>query len=280
MKFIKLIWFDIKNGIIKSRFFIISVLLVSLLFCIDFSVNLYKVRDYNPECSFGDMLVYVYGGMKEYIPSRENRFFFPVIWSILIITQYFGTLSYPFENLNGYGKQILLRTEGRSLWWLSKCVWNIMYSLLYHSVIWIFLLIYSVIRGYNIGFEVNTELIVYLFDIFDTESSTLVSDNLHIPVISFFLPVVVSVSLNILEMTVSMFSKTIISFLAMSCLTISSAYFLNSFFLGNYEMIVRYNMVISNGINCSTGFILSLVVIIVSVIVGLLKFRRYDIINS
>lgn len=280
MKFIKLICFDIKNGIIKNRFFIISVLLVSLLFCIDFSVTIYKVRAYDPECSFGDMLVYVYGGMKEYVPSRENRFFFPVIWSILIITQYFGTLSYPFENLNGYGKQILLRTEGRSLWWLSKCVWNITYSLFYHCSIWVVLLIYSLIRGYNIAFGVNTELIIYLFDIYDTESSTIVSDNLRIPVTSFFLPIFVSVALNILEMTISMFSKTIISFLVMSCLTISSAYFLNDIFLGNYEMIVRYNIVVSNGINCSTGYILSLTVIIIAVIVGLLKFRSYDIINS
>ncbi|MDE6835137.1 MAG: hypothetical protein K2J39_12965, partial [Ruminococcus sp.] len=143
MKFIKLINFDIKNGILRNKYLFISVTVISILFITDHSVNMLRFRTDDIDCSYGDILMYIYGGMKKYVPSREDRFQFPAIWTVLFLTQLFGTLNYPYKDLKSYGNQILFRTGGRSLWWLSKLIWNITYSIIYHSVIWIIMLIYA-----------------------------------------------------------------------------------------------------------------------------------------
>lgn len=277
MRFIKLLKFDITNGILRNKFFWISTFVLSALFMIDNFVNMNRIREYNVECSFGDTLMYVYGGMKNYVPSREERFQFPAIWTILFITQLFGTLNYPYKDLNSYGKQILIKTNGRILWWLSKCIWNIIYTLLYHATIWSFFLIYCLAFKYDIDFSINIKLIAYFFEIPQPE---LVENISKLPIYIFFIPVMTSIVLCLIEMTLTLFFKTINSFLIMSCITICSAYLSKSFMIGNYGMIIRCKEILPNGINFDTALPLLCSIMIITFIIGSVKFKRYDIINS
>ena len=277
MKYIKLLKFDIKNGIIRNKFFWISIFVISFLFVVDNYVNMNKIRGYDIECSFGDILMYIYGGMKIYVPSRENRFQFPAIWTILFITQLFGTLNYPYMDLNSYGKQILIRTDGRILWWLSKCIWNITYTLLYHSIIWGILAIYCIIFKYNIDFSVNIKLIAYFFEIPQPE---LIEDISGLPFYVFVLPVLTSVFLCLFEMMLSLFFKTINSFLIMSCITICSAYLTKPYMIGNYGMIVRCDKILPNSIDFRFGFFLMIFIIFATFVIGSIRFKRYDIIGD
>ncbi|MDE6797109.1 MAG: hypothetical protein K2J36_03750, partial [Ruminococcus sp.] len=101
-----------------------------------------------------------------------------------------------------------------------------------------------------------------------------------IPVYIFFVPVLTSVVFSLLEMTVSLFIKTVYSFLLMSCLVISSAYLMTDYIIGNYGMIIRSNHILTDGINTERGIIILSVLVITAFIVGLIKFSKYDIINS
>ena len=277
MRFIKLLKFDITNGILRNKFFMISTFALSALFMIDNFINMNRIREYNVECSFGDVLTYIYGGMKNYVSSREDRFRFPAIWTTLFITQLFGTLNYPYKDLNSYGKQILIRTNGRMLCWLSKCIWNIIYTLLYHATIWSFCLIYCIAFKYNIDFSINVKLIAYNFEIPQPE---LVENISKLPLYIFLVPVITSIVLCLIEMTLSLFFKTINSFLIMSCITICSAYLSKSFMIGNYGMIIRCKEILPDGINFDTALPLLCGIMIATFIIGLVKFKRYDIINS
>lgn len=277
MKFIKLLKFDMRNGILRNKFFWISLFVISSLFVVDHFVNMNKIREHNVECSLGDILIYIYGGMKNYIPARENRFQFSAIWTLLFVTQLFGTLNYPYKDLNSYGKQILIRTNGRKLWWLSKCIWNIIYTLLYHGIIWIVLTIYCIIFKYSIDFSINVRLIAYFFEIPQPELSEGIS---KLPLYIFFVPILTSVILSLFEMMLSLFFKTVNSFLIMSFITICSAYLTKSYMIGNYGMLVRCNKILPDGISFEIAIPILSIIMIVTFIIGLIKFTRYDIINS
>lgn len=277
MRFIKLFIFDFKNGILKNKLFFISVITLSIVFCIDFTVKTNIMEKYNFSYSFGDVIMYIYGGMKEYTPIREERFSFPAIWVILMMLLLFGTLNYPYNNLHSSGKQILFRTQGRSLWWLSKCMWNIAYNILYHGFIWLCILLYCILSGYEIGFNINTESMMYIFNLHDYE---LVSNLINIPIYVFMVPILISVVLNLIQMTFSLFVKPIFSFLIMSCITISSAYIMKPYFIGNYAMLIRSDCVINEGINFNIGILISVILIVFTISVGLVRFYHYDILNS
>lgn len=277
MKFIKLLCFDIKNGILRNKFLFISALAVSISFVFDFSVRISHINNDLGNYYLGDVIMYVYGGIKEYIPSREERFAFPAIWTILMITQMIGTLNYPYDNLNSFGKQILIRANNISIWWISKCVWNIFYSVFYHMIIWCVILLFCVIFDYEIKLDINTDLLMRFFDLRETDLSV---EMINIPIYIFAVPIIMSLAVNLIEMTLSLFIRNIFSFLVMSCLMISSAYIMNFFMIGNCEMLIRNDYILKNGINFECGAIFAFILIILSFVIGAVKFNKYDIINS
>ncbi|MDR0917861.1 MAG: hypothetical protein LBM93_01210 [Oscillospiraceae bacterium] len=275
MKYIKIIIFDIKNGILKNKFFFCCVLIMPCIFCIDFlmKAKLHNISDY----SFADFYMFIYGGMNEYIPSSQNMFRVPVLWVILFTTMFFGSLNYPYNDLFGYGKQILLRTKGRVLWWLSKCCWNVVYILLFHIIIIYIICIFVLIVRADFELDINVELLARNFL---AEPMSLTSDSIRLQFLLFSSPILISVALNLLQMTISLFIKPIFSFLLMSVILISSSYLMSNSMLGNYGMIFRSNIVLKNGLNFEPGIYISLIIIVLSIIIGMFKFKKYDIINT
>ena len=59
-----------------------------------------------------------------------------------------------------------------------------------------------------------------------------------------------------------------------------SAYYINPLLLGNYAMSQRNDLLIDNGVNTKTGIVFSLALLVLSCVVGLFIFRRYDILNK
>lgn len=277
MKFIKLFKHDFSNGILKNRFFWISTILISIMFCIDFSVKANALKIYGFSYNYGDVIMSIYGGMKEYIPLREEHFVFPVKWVILILAQFFGTLNYPYNSINTFGKQILIRTEGRSLWWFSKCAWNVTYSILYHEFILLISLMYCLISGFNINMNVNSDLLMFIFNLQEYQLN-LNMINIHVYIL--LTPLLMTISVNLIQMTISLFVNRTFSFLAMTCITVISAYLMKPYIIGNYSMMIRSTYVINNGIDFNNGIIIASVLFAIGLIIGLIKFNRYDILNS
>ncbi|MFR5557302.1 MAG: hypothetical protein ACLTKE_11125 [Coprococcus sp.] len=50
--------------------------------------------------------MYLYGGMKEYIPTTGNPFQFPTMWIAIFLFSSFAVLNYPMKDLQNMGTQI------------------------------------------------------------------------------------------------------------------------------------------------------------------------------
>ena len=281
MKYIKLLWFDIRNGLIKNPLLFIAPIIIAIIACIDLNnrvAGLNSVNYFGGEfhASFADFMAYIYGGMDKYIPGPSNNFVFPVRWAILFLSISFIALNYPFKDIQTIGQHILIRTKGRTKWWLSKCGWNILITSVYHGLILFVALLFCVVTQSNISGEINKEL---LHIVFEMDKTSLIDSGTKIPFYTLFLPILISVSINLFQMTLSLFLKPMFSFFATALLLISSAYFTSPYLIGNYAMPVRYNFVITNGINVPLGAVISAILICAFVLIGVIRFHYYDILN-
>ena len=107
MKYIKLLKFDIQNGILKKKKVYAIAFIIAAVFCFDFSnsVKIFKLTGQNQSVSFADCILYIYGGMREYIPSPTNPFVFPVIWVLVFLPLCFFTLNYPYQDMQSFGQK-------------------------------------------------------------------------------------------------------------------------------------------------------------------------------
>lgn len=281
MKYIKLFRFDLQNGMIKKIYLMLIPFLLSLIACLDLHnrvsvINSYDYFSRQFSTSLGNYLGYIYGGMAEYSIGENISFVFPIRWIIVFFSILFITLNYPYNDMQSVGQQILICTKGRSLWWLSKCGWNICCTILFHFIICLSAILFCCITGDKITGGIDIELMNVMFE---TNRETQTSATGILPLYILLLPIVISIGINLFQMTLSLFIKPLFSFLFVSLLLLLSAYFMSPFWIGNYAMLMRYDLVHTNGMVMHNGIIIALALMTLSIVIGLIGFRYYDIIN-
>ena len=122
MKFIKVLWFDLKNGYFKGVSCYIFPLFIAI---IGFFELHRRIAIWGTEVALGDYWMYLYGGMKEYIPTTGNPFQFPTMWIAVFLFSSFAVLNYPMKDLQNMGTQILVHVQGRTKCFIYRFVsWN------------------------------------------------------------------------------------------------------------------------------------------------------------
>jgi hypothetical protein len=282
MKYIKLTWFDFRQGLLKKPLLFAVPVVVALIACFDLTnrANGYismQAFGITEPAGFGDYLMYIYGGMNKYDPSAGDPFVFPIRWAVVFLSVAFITLNYPYKDMQTFGQQILIRTRGRTAWWLSKCGWNIVCAAVYHALFFITVALFCVFTNASISIDINKDLI---YAVFHTGTADIVA-NIGVvwPFFILIVPALVSLALNLFQMVLSLFIKPIFSFFVTAFLIISSAYYTSPFLIGNYAMPLRNDVVITDGVNWTVGIIVSIVLALAAVIAGSICFRKYDIIN-
>jgi hypothetical protein len=282
MKYIKLTWFDFRQGLLKKPLLFAVPIVIAFVACFDLtnrangyiSMNLLGITT---PAKFGDYVMYLYGGMNKFDPSAGNPFVFPIRWVVVFLSVAFITLNYPFKDMQTFGQQILIRTKGRTAWWLSKCLWNVASVAVYHALIFLTVTLFCVFTNASLSTDINKDLIYAVFhtalpDIVDNAGRAW-------PFFILVIPAIVSLALNIFQMTLSLFIKPTFSFLVTAFLMISSAYYTSPFLIGNYAMPLRNEVVTTGGVNTTIGIIVSIALALFAVIFGSICFRGYDVLN-
>lgn len=128
--------FDLRNGIrFIAKKFLVLPLLVSLV-CFEFMLRLRETASLNHQYAgaqptLGDFAMYLFGGMKPYIPNPDEPFLFPVSWFLVFGICLFLTLYYPVYDRDTFGKMVIVYSGSRTKWWTAKCAWIIVATFLY-----------------------------------------------------------------------------------------------------------------------------------------------------
>lgn len=220
MKFIKVLWFDLKNGYFKGVSCYIFPLFIAI---IGFFELHRRIAIWGTEVALGDYWMYLYGGMKEYIPTTGNPFQFPTMWIAVFLFSSFAVLNYPMKDLQNMGTQILVHVQGRTKWWISKCLWNVLSTVLYHGIILLVLVILCICFQEPLSFEAHADSIATMFGLWVSEFR----GGGVIPIAVILTPVILSIAINLLQMVLLLFTKPVFSFLVICIMMLSSAYFLS-----------------------------------------------------
>ena len=94
------------------------------------------------------------------------------------------------------------------------------------------------------------------------------------------LPPLVMIAVNLMQMTLSLFVRPIYSYIITGVLLLASTYYQSPFLIGNYAMPIRSSRMVENGVNPIYGVLFSVGIAIISYLVGLLYFKRYDILRK
>lgn len=281
-KFFWLVRYDLRFGVFAEWRYLLFIALIFMFPCLELFYNyseimkmpeILEIYPLENKLTFGDYILYAFKGTENFIPG-DNNFRVNVFWILNNTYLSFFIGFYPFKDLSEVGQLVLLKSEKRYFWWLSKCIWITLSVFFYYLIAFIVILSFAFITGsLNIMPQENIQIYFSQVDI----------SNLNM--ISFlkiiFQLLFASIALSLFQMLLALILKPIISFiLIFSCLIISIFY--TSFFLpGNSSMMIRSEyLCLTENIKFTDCFILSLFFICFSIILGSVIFTKYNIISN
>jgi len=226
--------------------------------------------------NFSDYIIDLYKGMNIFEKvNNGDRFQIPGDWMIMNIFLTYVIGYYPLKDLKDYGSQILIRSKKRWQWWISKCIWIIASVLIYYAIGYIVIGIFSLFNG---GVSLTP---TYDINMSISNVNTLEFTSGKIIVMTVILPIIMSIALSLIRMTISMFIMPILSNIVLVSIIVASAYYCHPLLLGNYLMILRNDAIsFERGVNTMVGLVLGVIVSILAVIIGNLRFKKMDILDD
>ena len=229
----------------------------------------------NISISVMDFILYNLRGMKLYSPNMDGQYLLPAVWMfnqvmIALIVGY-----YPVRDLNGYGKNTLLRTQSRSRWLLSKLVWIVCMVIAYYIVIYSASFIFALFTGNSLSFMPG-EYITRLF--YDIDLQDIYVENFVIFIIT--MPMLTSIVASIVQVMMSYIISPFISFLAIIVVMLSSTYISNPALIGNASMVIRSRFATPVGFTVEETVLYLAIYLIAALIIGFVYFGNKDILNK
>lgn len=273
----KFIFFDIKNGLLYKWKKVIFLLLIPFgihaLFLVKmqaFAKDIFVGAADN--ITYGDDILNLFCGMKEYHYTPNIPFIFPALWIFMLLFIAYLVASYPAENLQGIGKNMMALSGNRTTWWLSKSIWLMASIAAFFMVIYVSTFLFALAAHQKI----TTDVSEYTPLILDFSKEHFVAPPWNIFKDMLSLPLVL-LSICFVQMTLSLFIKPLLSFLVVASIIFLSAYFQHPLLIGNYAMLARSAQFADNGLNFWAGIFFLFFLIGLSYFVGWIRLKKMDI---
>ena len=216
-----------------------------------------------------DFLMSAFDGMHPIPP--------PIRWIVATCGCLYINLDYFLGDLTTSGHQIILKGGSRSGWFLSKCLWNLVSCLIYFAVYIVLALMLTGIFGGKFFPLGISEATAYYFEGKLLPGQIGAARELWIGVLLPFLTVW---GLSLLQMTLCLFTRPILSFISCLSIVIISAFIPSPLLLGNGAMAVRSTFVEMGMIDPVMQTASCAVVIVGSIAAGLIRFKHTDILGT
>lgn len=276
MKLCNHIRFDLTYGLFKREMWVKYIIWLGFfaLASFDFAGKLVSIEA--AQYTYGDYLLRIFGGMREYVPAPGEPFEIPYLWLINHIGILYFTLHYMHDDLEGVGWQMILRSGSRTGWWLSKCVWNAAVVVVLYLIAWGTVFLLAGLNHAVWSFEIST----FMAEIMAPGPCQFISASWQVTFEITILPLLATLAVSQVQMLLCLIVRPAVSYVISVVLFLSSAYKLSPFLIGNYAMALRSDKIISNGVSGMAGIGIYLFLILASVVLGNVLFQKYNILNE
>lgn len=202
----------------------------------------------------------------------------PTYWMLIHIGCLLFSVEYPIRDLNLYGQQIVVRTQSKYKWWLSKCVWCFVNTFIYYLVG--IITEAAICIGFNdkLTFELRTIAIRGSLEISVNNIGDKVSA-LQAVIVIVIIPLLTMYALSLIQMIIGVISNHIIALIGGMAVIAVSLYFQSPILIGNYSMLQRSSIFNRTGLDWSTGIIVMVIEIVIIICIGMEIFNRLDILE-
>lgn len=275
--FFKSLKYDLRNGCAVNIKKYALAAAVSITFCLDYYIRFTRLAEFAGMSSrpgFLEYIFYIFAGNDEFDPTKGS-FSFPAIWTLIFVFISYMTLNYPFNDLNFFGRHVLINIRSRRVWWYSKCCWIIVSAAIVNLIIFAASFIFALLTKSSFSPEISDLCVA----VSKHSNNYFMYDPSYTLGAEFFLPFFVTCALCITQMTVSLIIKPNISFMLTVAYIIACTFYKTPFLFLNYSIFIRCSAVAQNGLSPLAGMIISAAITAVSAVAGSLIFSRYDILN-
>lgn len=105
------------------------------------------------------MLLYFFRGKEIYNPINGAEFMIPTEYMMLQLYLSYMIGDYILKDLLGVGKNILVRTQKRVFWWLSKCVWCVITVIGFYAAVYLSAVLICMITGGSLTTALTPEIV-------------------------------------------------------------------------------------------------------------------------
>jgi len=265
--------YDNVNGILHAWKMAVPVIVLAVFVCGRFLSDYYfhaRELETLPAPSTADFIVDMFKGMEKYEPGiRTKPFEIPAFYLFFNLYISYTVAKYPFNDLKGMGKNVIVNARNRSNWLVSKFIWCAEVIIIFYMITYVIAAIFSCLSG-NVTFRLNTEVNAAVSNLNLTQ--TLFFTN------AIVLPIVTSIGISYVQLMLSFRFHLLIGNIATIILICLSAYYSNTFLVGNYFMLLRNSSVIGNeGVFTSHGYIICILLSIGSLFLSKEWFEKMDI---
>ncbi len=232
----------------------------------------------NTPATTADYFIALIGGCGKvtFMSGMDNDFSMPTIWFMFILWMQFVSLYYPFNELNGIGKHLMVLSGGRGIWWFSKCAWTVINTIVSYLLIFLS----STICGLCFGAKLSMNASWYLFKELAMNMDDLTTSVSWNITSVFFMVGFVLVTLALLQLLLSLLIKPLFSYFLLVGYFFAGAYFQYPALFSNYAMPARNALLVTTGLDMTGGVVIGLWISVLSVIIGYYVFKNRDILDS
>lgn len=261
---LKQIRYDVRTGLRQNIWLLVVYFVGTIVFT---QVQLHEFVDMNLGISWGSGIGALFKGINELSELKHNfnSFRIPIEWMWFHICYLIGIAAYPMHDYDERGYQFLIRAGNKKIWWMSKCIWVIVYCSISYVI-------------FFAGIGVSNIISMKSFSVDDdTYFGSLYSYISHgqLYYVIFVMPLLVMIATAMLELMAVFIKNEIVGIICVFSYIVISAYQKNPILIENYIMISRYNF--SNLHNeLIVGTFICVIVIFVSAVVGYMNFKKKE----
>lgn len=260
-----LIKYDLQIGI-KERFSQIVLPVVAFCLCSVYSGGL----------NWGERLAIMFVG--NYSQLEADNGGIPIYWLLVHIGCLLFSVEYPIRDLSLYGRQIVVRSQRKYKWWLSKSIWCFVNTLIYYFVGIITEAVFCIVFHDRLSFELrmialSANIEMSVGNLGDTVPS------LQAFLIVVILPLLTMIALSIIQTIIGIITNRIIALLGGLAVMASALYIQSPLLIGNYIMLQRNAVFNRIGLDGNIGIIIMLMELMILICIGTEVFTRMDILE-
>ena len=281
--FIKFLDHDLRYGIghAKKRLFLTFLMFFFLALYHFFTLRIYEITNpsyFNSPVTTADYFLSIVGGIGKpsFYSDGTTDYSVPSIWMVFVLWMMFVNLYYPFKDLNGVGRQLIVLSGSRGVWWLSKCVWTVINTVINYLIIFASSTICGLIFGAKLSMHSNS----YLWRVLSMSETDITSTTTWNITSVFFTIGFALIVLALLQLLLSLIAKPMLSFFFMAAYLFAATYMQSPALYGNYAIGARSSVLVTTGLSGSVGILIGAWIIMICVSVGFFVFQFRDILNS